>query len=238
MRYRRAIEKLQTLAQACEDSKRFPSEEPFLLEAYVFGDVLQGLDPLEVVEVALVLNLPPQEVVWQSTPRGTLWLADDLRLSKGGFAYYWRSHLDPVSNHYIRGPVRFWSGEGPDEDVLQALAERRFDDLPRVAPSPQAERDQLAGELGTALAHLRSVHTSYWDYGCAGSIVGAAATPSMNCGRRSRVIWTCLTPPNHAQSHELCAGMGPSPPSRSECPWCATTRARPSRNDHDTSTIT
>lgn len=164
MRYRRAIEKLQTLAQACEDSKRFPSEEPFLLEAYVFGDVLQGLDPLEVVEVALVLNLPPQEVIWQSTPRGTLWLADDLRLSKGGFAYYWRSHLDSVSNHYIRGPVRFWSREGPDQDVLQALAERRFDDLPRVTPEPQAQREQLAGELETALSHLRSVRTSYWDY--------------------------------------------------------------------------
>src|SRR5262249_37263101 len=35
------------------------------------------------------------------------WLADYLRLSKGGFAYFWRSHLDPVSNHHI-------SGRGPE----------------------------------------------------------------------------------------------------------------------------
>jgi len=64
MRYRRAVEKIRILAEACEDfSKRFPGEEPLLTEAYVFGGVLRGADPLEFVEVALVLNLPPDEVV-------------------------------------------------------------------------------------------------------------------------------------------------------------------------------
>jgi hypothetical protein len=164
MRYRRAIEKLRILAEACEDFKRYPSEEPFLLEAYVFGDVLRGTDPLEFVEVVLVINLPPEEVVWETTPHGTEWLADYLRLSKGGFEYFWRSHADPVSNHHIRGPVRFWSRKGPDEDVLQALAERRLDDLSRVTSSPAAQREQLAGELEAALSRLRSVHASYWNY--------------------------------------------------------------------------
>lgn len=108
MRYRRAVEKIRILAEACEDfSKRFPGKEPLLTEAYVFGGVLRGADPLEFVEVALMLNLPPDEVVWETTPRGTLWLADYLRLSKGGFAYFWRSYLDPVANHHIREPVRF-----------------------------------------------------------------------------------------------------------------------------------
>ena len=156
MRYRRAIEKLQALAEACESVKDWPPGDPFLLEAYVFGDVLQGADPLEYVEVVLVLNLPPQEVVWESSPHGTMWLADRLRLSKGGFAYWWRSHLDPVSNHHIHAPVRFWSQEGPDEGVLRALAERRFDDLPRRTPPPPAQREQLAAELEAALSHLRA----------------------------------------------------------------------------------
>jgi hypothetical protein len=159
------VEKIRILAEACEDlSKRFPGEEPFLTEAYVFGDVLRGADPLESVEVALVLNLPPSEVVWETTPRGTLWLADHLRLSKGGFAYFWRSHLDPVANHYIREPVRFWSLDGQDQDVLQALAERRLGDLPRVTSVPETQREQIAGELEVALSRLRSVHASYWDY--------------------------------------------------------------------------
>ncbi len=164
MRYRRAVEKLRILAEACESVKDWPPEDPFLLEAYVFGDVLEGADPLECAEVALVLNLPPEEVPWESSPHGTLWLEDRLRLSKGGFAYWWRSRLDPVSNHRIRGPVRFWSHDGPDETVLQALAERRFDDLPRLAPSPQEEQQQLGGELAIALSRLRAVHASYWDH--------------------------------------------------------------------------
>jgi hypothetical protein len=165
MRYRRAVEKLQILAEACESVKDWPPENPFLLEAYAFGDVLRGADPLECVEVVLVLNLPSQDVVWGSSPHGTVWLADRLRLSKGGFCYWWRSHLDPVWNHHVQQPVRFWSHDGPDEDVLRALAERRFADLPRQAPSPTARRDQLADELDGALSHLRDVHAAYWDDG-------------------------------------------------------------------------
>jgi hypothetical protein len=163
MRYRRAVEKLRILTEACESVRNWPLEDPFLLEAYVFGEVLAGTDPLECVEVVLVLNLPPEEVPWESSPHGTFWLEDRLRLNKGGFAYWWRSHLDPVSNHRIRGPVRFWSQEGPDEAVLHALAERRFADLPRLVPSPQAQREQLVGDLAVALSHLRAVHASYWD---------------------------------------------------------------------------
>lgn len=55
MRYRRAIEKIRILAEACENFKRYPVEEPFLGEAYVFGDVLRGADPLDVIEVVLVI---------------------------------------------------------------------------------------------------------------------------------------------------------------------------------------
>jgi hypothetical protein len=164
MRYRRAVEKLRILAEACESVKGWPPEDPFLLEAYAFGDVLRGGDPLECVEVVLVLNLPPQDVVWGSSPHGTVWLADRLRLSKGGLCYWWRSHLDPVWNHHVQDLVRFWSHDGPDEEVLQVLAERRFGDLPRQAPSPRARREQVADELDAALSHLRAVHASYWDY--------------------------------------------------------------------------
>lgn len=163
MRYRRAVEKLSELAGRCERAKRWPPDEPFLLEAYVFGDVLAGADPLEAVEVALVLSLPPEEVPWESHPHGTQWLADELRLSKGGFAYWWRSHLEPVANHFINGPVRFWSREGPDEDVLGALAERRFGDLPRLAVPADAMQEQAGGAAAAALSHLRAVRDCYWD---------------------------------------------------------------------------
>lgn len=157
------MEKLRVLADACESVKNWPPEEPFLLEGYVFGAVLDGADPLDCVEVALVLNLPAEEVPWESHPFGTEWPADRLRLSKGGFCYFWRSHLEPVWNHHVREPVRFWSQHGPDAAVLDALADRRFDDLPRVRPGDEEERAGLADALASALAHLRAVHGSYWD---------------------------------------------------------------------------
>jgi hypothetical protein len=164
VRYRRAVEKLQELARACERVKDWPPEDPFLVSAYVFGDALDGADPLEAVQVAVAVNLPPEEVPWGSSPHGTGWLADQLRLSKGGFEYWWRSHLDPAWNHYIRGPVRFWSHDGPDEAVLAALAERRLAGLPRLEPSPDMAREQLAGDLDAALRHLRQVRDCYWEH--------------------------------------------------------------------------
>ena len=165
MRYRRAVEKLRILAEECDSQRAWPGQDPLLREAHVFGDLLEGSDELERIDLALVLGLPPERVSWASMPRGAMWLEESLGLNRGGFAYYWRSYLDPVDNHRIVRPVRFWSREsGPDEIVLQALAERRFDDLSRVETSPDARRNQLAGELVTALDRLRSIRDSYWDH--------------------------------------------------------------------------
>jgi hypothetical protein len=164
VRYKRAVEKLRLLAEECQMVCRsMPWDEPFLVSVYAFGDVLEGGDALEAVQVVGVIRLSPEEVPWGSSPRGTEWLADRLRLSKGGYEYWWRSYLDPVWNHYIRSPVRVWSIEGPDTDTLDALAERRFSDLRRLTPSPADERLQVRDELDAALRHLREVHDSYWD---------------------------------------------------------------------------
>lgn len=164
MRYGRAIEKLRLLAEGCQEIGGWPpDDEPYLVAMYAFGDVLEGADPLQVVHVAGVIRLPPEEVTWGSSPPGTEWLADRLRLSKGGFEYWWRSYLDPVWNHYIRSPVRIWSQDGIDDDALDALAARRFSGLRRLTPDPVDERLQLRDDLDAALRHLRDVHGSYWD---------------------------------------------------------------------------
>lgn len=55
--------------------KDWPPEDPFLVSAYVFGDVLDGADPLDNVQVAVAINLLPEEVPWGSSPHGTQWLA-------------------------------------------------------------------------------------------------------------------------------------------------------------------
>lgn len=164
MRYARAVEKLRLLAAGCERMKAWPPDsDPWLVEMYAFGAVLEGVDPLENVQVVGVIRVPPEEAPWGGVPHGTEWAADMLRLSKGGYEYWWRSYLDPVCNHYIKGPVRIWSQGGIDEDALGALDERRFGDLVRVTPDPVDQRLQVRDDLDTALAHLRRVHGSYWD---------------------------------------------------------------------------
>jgi hypothetical protein len=69
MRYKRAVEKLRILAETCERVKIFWFDtEPFLKALYAFGEVLDGADPLDAVQVAVAINLPPEEVLWESSP--------------------------------------------------------------------------------------------------------------------------------------------------------------------------
>ena len=165
MRYQRAVEKLRLLAEKCEAASRWPPEDPFVRAAYAFGDVLEGTDPLEVVQVEVAINLPPEEVPWSSNPHGTEWLAEELRLSKGGYEYWWRSHLDPPWNHYIRSAVRIWSlADGTENAALDALARRDFAALHPLTPDQADLHLQRQDDLETALRRLREVHDRYWDY--------------------------------------------------------------------------
>ncbi|MGH3965438.1 MAG: DUF7711 family protein [Pseudonocardiaceae bacterium] len=93
---------------------------------------------------------------WCSQPPGTAWLVDNLRLDKGGIAYWWRSRHEPVGNHVIRDPVRFWSLDGTDEAVLDTLRERRFADLPRLTASTTEVQRRTAMKLdrGSSAAGL------------------------------------------------------------------------------------
>ena len=114
-----------------------------------------GADPLDAVQVTVAINLSAEDVPWKYSPEGADWLANELRLSKGGFMYFWRSCLDPIWNHYIRGPVRVWSvDDGLDERALTALEARDSGSLKRLTPEPANGRLQLGEDLGAALAHL------------------------------------------------------------------------------------
>jgi hypothetical protein len=62
MRYRRAVEKPRLLAEGCERVGDWPPEdEPFLVSMYAFGDVLEGADPLEEVQVVGVIRIWSQD---------------------------------------------------------------------------------------------------------------------------------------------------------------------------------
>ena len=132
MRHRRAVEKLRILAETCERMKLFWFDtEPFLKAVYAFGEVLDGADPLDAVQVAVAINLPLEEVPWESTPEGADWLADELRLSKGGFLYFWRSYLDAALTHLREVRDKYWDhdwrrehrgyGRYPENELWEAV---------------------------------------------------------------------------------------------------------------------
>jgi hypothetical protein len=63
MRYKRAVEKLRLLAEGCGEIGSWPPwGDPYLVEMYAFGAVLEAADPLDEVQVAGVIRLPPEEV--------------------------------------------------------------------------------------------------------------------------------------------------------------------------------
>ncbi|MBJ8341046.1 hypothetical protein JGU71_19345 [Antrihabitans sp. YC3-6] len=161
MRYTRAIEKVRTLAEACTATAAIPGDHYFPLnEVYVFDELLDGPESLDWVQIALVVDLPDTEVTWGRQPDDAYAVVYPLRLDKGGFSYFWRSHEQQVANHFIREPVRIWSKEdGIDDEALEALKEKRFGDIPR----PAFDKALLADELAATLKHLREVSDEYWD---------------------------------------------------------------------------
>ena len=70
MRYKRAVEKLRVLAETCERVKMFWFDtEPFLTAVYAFGEVADGADPLDAVQVAVAINLSPEESRGNPAPK-------------------------------------------------------------------------------------------------------------------------------------------------------------------------
>jgi hypothetical protein len=114
MRYDTAVRRLRTIAESCERPNRL-TDTPILVAAYVFGDVLDGRAELPRVQVALVIDAPPEEVTWFAEPPVGVGIVSLLDLEKAPVEWYWRPLVWPVWNHAIRGPVRFWSVAGPDE---------------------------------------------------------------------------------------------------------------------------
>jgi hypothetical protein len=136
-----------------------------LVEAHVFGDVLTGPDTVDVICLALVVDLPVDEVSWLARPAPAEAAVSLLRFDKYPLRWWWRPVGWPVWNQEISRSVRFWSRpDGPDELALAWLAERRLSDLEYQEPgNVQEYRAQLATELETSRRHLEHVVDSYHD---------------------------------------------------------------------------
>ena len=79
----------------------------------MYGLVIDpGVDDLRVVDVAMVLDLPADDVTWWSLPEPTRWFVSFLRLDKVPVRAQWRPAVWPVWNHAIVRPLRIWSLDG------------------------------------------------------------------------------------------------------------------------------
>lgn len=136
-----------------------------MVAAYVFGALLDPVSELEVAQLVLVVDEPPEDVPWMSHPAHLEALASFCRFDKLPLSWRWRPAAWPVWNHEITRAVRFWSsGGGRDEAALSALADVSASDAPVEEPaSPEALAGQLRIERDVSRAHLATVTARYFD---------------------------------------------------------------------------
>jgi hypothetical protein len=166
VKYSTAVARLRQVASDLDDHVSSWGDS-MIVEAHVFGEVVAGPETVEVIWLALVVDLPVEEVTWLARPAQAEASVSLLRFDKYPLRWWWRPTAWPVWNHRISRPVRFWSRrDGPDEVALGQLADRRLPDLEfHGLPDQSGLRAQLQVELEASRRHLERVVDSYHDRG-------------------------------------------------------------------------
>ena len=166
MRYTTAVNRLLAIAEACDrwGSVQDGLTEARLTAAYAYGPVLEepGAD-LELVHVALVIDLPAGQLPWGAEPPECSSLAAVLRLDRAPVLWRFRPSERPVWNHAISRPLPIWTLEGVQGAALDALAEGRAEPLRLPEPSAAELAAQTMQETAASTAHLKAVRDCYWD---------------------------------------------------------------------------
>ncbi|MDP9398464.1 MAG: hypothetical protein M3P96_11890 [Actinomycetota bacterium] len=166
MKWTRAVHHLEALAQTCADmSTRPASIFPLrVTQLWAAGEVLSGPRDLDVITVALCVDLPAPDVPWLTEPAGSAHWASATRLSKLPALLLWRSAHAPVWNHFVDRPVLLWSlADGIAEEALAAVREGRSEHVRLPAPTPDELRTRLDDELAVSLSGLRTRTRTYED---------------------------------------------------------------------------
>lgn len=164
MKWTRAVQHLRDLAAKCEelDGQSSSIYRFRVVGLWAVGEVLGPARDLEHVTVALVVDLPVDEVPWRSEPVGAEHWLNATRVARNPIVPLWRSVHAPVWNHRIQRPALVWeSGSGVAEDTVTAVAEGRGDRVRLSAPSADELRDRLRDELEVSLRALRGRTRTY-----------------------------------------------------------------------------
>lgn len=166
MKWTRAVHHLETLAQTCAEMTTRPrSIFPLrVTELWAAGDILGAVRDLEWVTVALVVDLPVDDVPWLGEPTGSQHWASATRLAKNPVVPRWRSASAPVWNHRIDRPALLWNeNDGIAEATLAALLDGRGEDVRLPAPTEDERHARLDDELAVSLRALRAATADYED---------------------------------------------------------------------------
>jgi hypothetical protein len=164
MKWSRAVHHLEELAGSCADiSERLVTIFPLrVTQLWAFGDVLNSRDDLDSLQVALVVDLPVEDVAWFCRPAGAEHWSNATRLSKNPVVALWRSQRAPVWNHHIRRPLLIWDEtSGIATDTLAALHDGTAEARRLPEPAPDEMRSRLGAELGASQLALESATAAY-----------------------------------------------------------------------------
>ncbi len=162
MKWDRAVHHVESLAHSCAEMADKPFFSLTVTQLWGVGDILGPKQDLECVTVALVVDLPPDDVAWWTEPRGAEHWANATRLSKNPVLAWWRSARAPVWNHRILRPALVWDvAGGPREGVLNALREGRGESVRTVPPSDMEYAARLHDELAVSRKTLAAATAAY-----------------------------------------------------------------------------
>ena len=167
VKWSRAVHHLESLAQSCahmatQPTAIFPLR---VTQMWAVGDILGPERDLDVVTVALCVDLAVEEVAWWSEPTGAQHWANASRLAKNPILPWWRSAHGPVWNHRIDRPALVWEDDatGVREETLAAVREGRGEEFRIPAPTAEELRTRLQDELRVSLQALRARTQEYED---------------------------------------------------------------------------
>jgi hypothetical protein len=181
MRHSTAVRRLRAVAERTQRTCSLWEPGQGLVAVYTYGSVLDPVEEdrsVEVVQIALVINDPPERATWGARPPAYAGLPYVLELEKAPVDWCYRSASAPIGNHRVDRPLRIWSREsGVEEAALAALAAGDAEALREPRPRPPVLRRHLAEELATAAAHLREVRDRYWQRSWRGDHYSAGTYP-------------------------------------------------------------
>ncbi|WP_077006175.1 DUF7711 family protein [Saccharothrix sp. ALI-22-I] len=164
MKWSRAVQHVEELAAKCGELAGSPIHPLRVVQVWAVGDILGAARDIELVTVALVVDLPVDDVPWLSEPHGAEHWANASRVSRNPIRPLWRSSQAPVWNHSIYRPALVWDAvDGTAEETLAALADGRGEDARLPAPGADEMRARLRDELAVSLRALRRHTRAYED---------------------------------------------------------------------------